>query len=113
MEIRDANYRVWYEASSQTIYFEGLLRLGTNEYEPITNLLNQILETNPAALTLHMHDLAFLNSSGINTLYKFAIALRKQGKVKVTVKASSLIPWQSKSLANLKKFLPSIDIQTQ
>jgi hypothetical protein len=59
---------------------------------------------------LHLRELAFLNSSGINTLYKFAIALRKRGGVKLTVLASSEISWQGKSLPNVKKFLPTAEL---
>ncbi|MEZ4449439.1 MAG: hypothetical protein R3B09_08165 [Nannocystaceae bacterium] len=110
MEVRDSNYRVWYDEKAHTVFFEGTLRLTTAEYEPISNLLQQVLSTQPPALTLHMLELSFLNSSGINMLYKFAIALRKNGLQQVYVNGSSTIPWQSKSLSNLKKFLPVIEI---
>jgi len=113
MEVRDATYRVWFDTSSSTVYFEGSLRLGTAEYKPISKLLSDVLEENRPALTLHMLDLKFLNSSGINTLYKFAIALRKQGVSAVTVRGTTVIAWQTKSLANLKKFLPTITIAMQ
>lgn len=113
MEIRGPGFRVWYEGASATVHFEGSLRLGTSEYEPMTDMLQKVLDTKPKALVLRMTELTFLNSSGINMLYKFAIAVRKQGGVAVTVRASNSIPWQSKSLANLKKFLPTIAIVSQ
>ncbi|MCB9703846.1 MAG: hypothetical protein H6711_18260 [Myxococcales bacterium] len=113
MEVSDSSYRVWYDPTNSTVYFEGSLRLGTADYEPITRLLHDVLAGNPPHLTLHMLELVFLNSSGINTLYKFAIALRKQGKTAVSVRGAASIPWQTKSLANLKKFLPTIEIDVQ
>lgn len=109
-EIKGPSYRVWLDTATGTVHFEGSLRLGTAEYEPIADLLNSIVDRKPAAIRLRMTDLVFLNSSGINTLYKFAIALRKLPGVAVHVEASSAIAWQSKSLPNLRKFLPSIQI---
>ena len=111
MEVRDSNYRVWYDEKSHTVFFEGTLRLTTAEYEPISRLLTEALETQPPTLTLHMLELTFLNSSGINMLYKFAISLRKSGIEQISVTGSASIPWQSKSLSNLKKFLPVIEIE--
>ncbi len=43
-------------------------------------------------------------------LYKFAIAARKKGETEIKVHGSSTIPWQGKSLPNLKKFPPTIVI---
>jgi hypothetical protein len=110
LEVRDAGYRVWFDPKTATVFFEGSLRLNTHEYEPIWGLLQESLAQSPERLTLHLRELAFLNSSGINTLYKFAIALRKQGGVKLTVLASSAISWQGKSLPNVKKFLPTAEL---
>jgi len=109
-EIKGPGYRVWFDAEAATVHLEGSLRLGTAEYEPIAALLNSVIERRLAAISLRMTDLVFLNSSGINTLYKFAIAIRKLGDIAVHVDASSTISWQSKSLPNLRKFLPGITI---
>lgn len=109
-EIKGPGYRVWFDAAASTVHFEGSLRLGTAEYEPIAALLESVQARQPRAITLRMTDLVFLNSSGINTLYKFVIGIRKSGNLAVHVDASATIPWQSKSLPNLRKFLPSITI---
>lgn len=109
-EIKGQGYRVWYDRSSRTVHFEGVLRLSTSEYKPIDDLLEAVLASNPPSVRLRMTDLQFLNSSGINMLYKFAIAVRKKQTTELHVNASSTIPWQGKSLPNLKKFLPSIVI---
>lgn len=109
-DIKGPGYRVWFDPSSRTIHFEGVLRLSTSEYRPIEELLDRVLGAARSSLHLRMTELNFLNSSGINVLYKFAIAARKKGDIELGVHASSGIPWQGKSLPNLKKFLPSIVI---
>ncbi|MBU0552304.1 hypothetical protein KKF91_20115 [Myxococcota bacterium] len=111
MEIKDAGYRVWYEPARQTIWFEGTLRLSTSEFTSISDLLEEVLALEPSELVLGMRGLRFLNSSGINTLYKFAIALRKRGGVQLVVQADSSVGWQTKSLPNLKRFLPGVRIE--
>jgi hypothetical protein len=105
MEIKGGNYRVWYDPAEVTVYFEGILRLGgPQEYQPIEDLLEKVLLGNAKSITIDMRTLNFLNSSGINVLYKFAIAMRKKGDVQLVVRGSKAIPWQGKSLPNLKKF---------
>lgn len=105
MEIKGGNYRVWYDPDDITVHLEGILRLsGAQEYAPIEELLEKVLNTNPKTITLDVRALNFLNSSGINVLYKFAIATRKRGELQLVVRGSKTIPWQGKSLPNLKKF---------
>ena len=111
MEIKGGNYRVWYDPAEVTVYFEGILRLGgPMEYQPIEDLLDKVLVTDPKTITLDLRTLNFLNSSGINVLYKFAIAMRKKGELKLVVRGSKNIPWQGKSLPNLKKFNPNFEM---
>lgn len=109
-DIKGPGFRVWFDLPSQTIHFEGVLRLSTSEYRPIEDLLDRVLTSARSALHVRMTELNFLNSSGINMLYKFAIAARKKGDIPLNVHAASSIPWQGKSLPNLKKFLPTIVI---
>jgi len=112
MEIKGGNYRVWYDQNEVTVYFEGILRLGgPQEYQPIENLLEKVLESGPNKITLDLRALNFLNSSGINVLYKFAIATRKKGDLQLVVRGSKNVPWQGKSLPNLKKFNQNFEMQ--
>ncbi|WP_305984937.1 hypothetical protein [Roseibium sp. MMSF_3544] len=109
MEISTNDYRVWTEAS--TIHYEGTMRLsGTDAYAPILEIMNSVLSSKPEVITLDLTGLEFLNSSGINLLAKFTIEIRKQPDVGVRVLGSKAIPWQSKSLRNLQRLHPSLEL---
>ncbi len=109
MEIKTGDYRIWIEGS--IIHFEGTMRLsGAEAYQPILDLMDEVLETDPEQIDLDLLELEFLNSSGINLLARFVIKIRKQIKAKISVKGSKRIPWQSKSLPNLKKLHPNLTL---
>ncbi|WP_395684753.1 STAS domain-containing protein [Aestuariivirga sp.] len=109
MEIKTAEYTIWTEGS--TIHYEGTLRLsGTDAYQPILDLMQQVLTEKPQNVVLDLTQLEFLNSSGINLLAKFTIELRKQPDVAMKVLGSTKIPWQSKSLPNLQKLHKGVEL---
>jgi hypothetical protein len=109
MELKTNEYRVWVEGSE--VHFDGTMRLsGSEAYAPIQQMLEDVLATDPASITINLKDLEFLNSSGINLLAKFTIEVRKKATVGLVVKGSRGVPWQSKSLGNLKKLYPSVEL---
>ncbi len=109
MEIKTSEYRVWVEGA--TVYFEGTMRLSNNDaYAPIQEILSKVLASAPTTVTLDLTGLEFLNSSGINLFAKFTIEVRKLSHTGLAVRGSSRIPWQSKSLPNLKKLYPALDL---
>jgi hypothetical protein len=116
MEIKGEEYCVSYDSTLCAVIFVGELALmGMGEYPPIAELLDQALATvlsqEPKQLTLDLQDLKFLNSSGINVISKFVIKVRRAGGVEMLIKGSSSIPWQEKSLANLKRLMPEMTLE--
>ncbi|MDX1976350.1 MAG: hypothetical protein SFT94_01635 [Pseudanabaenaceae cyanobacterium bins.68] len=111
-QIKTDDYEIVFEPEPNMIVFKGSLRLnGMDEYAPIIDLLDLAAANNPSLLALKLEELEFLNSSGINMLSKFVIKMRQKGEVKIVVHGSKSIPWQGKSLKNLQRLMPSLEIE--
>ena len=112
MNIQDEHYKIRFDAAAHAVEFHGTLRLnGMAEYAPVFELLNQAVAADPARpLTLDLRQLEFLNSSGIAMLSKFVIGLRN-GEARLNVLGSAAIPWQGKSLTNLKRLMPDLTLE--
>lgn len=90
MEVKGPNYQVTYESVISTVSFQGILRLrGLHEYDPIVQLLDEVIDAEPEKITLDLRGLQFLNSSGINIMFKFVIKIREQGQSKLVVIGSN------------------------
>ena len=117
MEIREyktEEYQVTYDSDSTTIFLVGSLRLSDLEdSNPIVRLLNDVLTLQPETITLNLRALKYLNSCGINMLSKFVIQVRRIKTVNLIVLASSEIPWQSKSLKNLQRLMPALQLEVE
>jgi hypothetical protein len=112
MEITHDDYQIRYDATSGTITCQGSFRLrGGEEYEPILELLLSAADTRPETLILDVRELKFLNSSGINTLSKFILQVRKNQASQVVIQGSRQHPWQQKSLANFQRLLPGLHME--
>ena len=112
MDIKTETYTIDYDESTTTIRFEGSLRLsGMEEYKPIVELLHDIAQQKPSHITLNLRELKFLNSSGINVLSKFTIEVRKNKEIAMTVQGSKNVPWQGKSLKNLQRLMPTLELE--
>lgn len=111
-EVTGDKYNVTCDAETATVTFQGSLRLGgPGEYKPIADLLTNLAEQTPETITLDLQGLEFLNSSGISTLSKFVIGLRKKRTIQVILIGSHSIPWQGKSLQNLQKLMPGLKLE--
>ena len=112
MEITHDSYYVRYDSDTATVTCQGSFRLrGSEEYEPILQLLTDAADAKPATLTLDLRALRFLNSSGINTLSKFVLQVRKHNASQVVIMGSSEFPWQQKSLPNFRRLLPGLQLE--
>jgi hypothetical protein len=110
--LKSDDYEVEYTVETQTLRCKGSLELsGTEEYRPIAELFNHAVSQLPPLLTLDLRGLEFLNSSGINVISKFVIAVRQKGTVGLLVLGSRQIPWQGKSLPNLQRLMPAIKLE--
>lgn len=102
-------YTAEYDPDARRVKLAGSLRLsGLTEYAPISEMLDATLEA--PDLELDLTRLEFLNSSGIATLSKFVINARNRKTSALTIRGSSRIPWQSKSLNNLKRLMPALEL---
>jgi hypothetical protein len=106
------DYQVTYDSDTTTISLGGTLRLsGLEQSNPIIQFLNEALEAEPQTITLNLRQLQFLNSFGINMLSKFVIKVRKTQTKNLVILASHQFPWQGKSLKNLQKLMPTIQLE--
>lgn len=111
MEIKTDDYVIWHDPDAATVFFRGFLRLdGMEEYQPIMNLLLDTIARSPQ-LTLNLRELEFLNSSGISMLSMFIVKVRQAGNVKLILQGSDKILWQTKSLKNLQRLMPSLTLE--
>lgn len=114
MEITHEDYAVQYDAEASTIVCQGSIRLrGNEDYAPILQVLTQAADAKPETLTLDVRALRFLNSSGINTLSKFILQVRKLSASQMVIKGSRAFPWQSKSLKNFQRLLPALQLEIE
>ncbi len=111
MEIKTNDYSIFYDQPTATVNCQGSLRLsGMEEYAPIVELLNSVADSDPPEIVLNLKELEFLNSSGINVLSKFVIKVRQKGTIQMVVQGSKAVPWQGKSLKNLQRLMPSLQL---
>lgn len=114
MDITHEDYAVRYDAEMAMIVCQGSFRLrGNEEYAPIFQLLTQAADAKPETLALDLRALQFLNSSGINTLSKFILDVRKYHASQVMIKGNSQFAWQTKSLTNLQRLLPGLQMEIE
>jgi len=106
------SFEIRVEENNASVLFKGALRLpGMEDYTPILDLLKGTL-TNPAApIVLDLRELDFLNSSGITMFSRFVIAARDRSGVSLHFLASESIPWHARSLKNLQRLMPSLEIR--
>ena len=111
MDIIHADYQVTYDEANATVTCKGAFRLHGEEYGPVLDLMIGAADAKPPTLTLDVRELQFLNSSGINTLAKLILQVRRHAASQVLILGSDRFPWQAKSLKNLQRLLPGLRME--
>lgn len=111
-DVQGEEYSLHYDAETSTVFFEGSLSLaGLEDFAPVVNLLNTVLDSAPPRLILNLRQLEFLNSSGISILSRFVIKARGQAETTLMLHGSESIIWQKRSLRNLQRLMPALGIE--
>ncbi len=111
IQISAEDYCIQYDVHSSTVDFHGSLLLnGAEEYAPVVQLLNDAIEQRTAFVTLNIQKLRMLNSSGFQMLSKFVMKVRQQGDIKLNIKGNPKISWQARSLQNLQRLMPTLEV---
>lgn len=113
MESNGNGYKVTYDTTDGNVSFSGTFRCTNDEYTEISKILDQVSAAKPAKINIDLTKMEFLNSSGINMLAKFVINMRKGSDSALEIKGSNSFPWQGKSLPNLKKLHPALNLVMQ
>jgi hypothetical protein len=109
--INGESFEVRLEEDGSTVFFKGALRLsGAEDYAPILEMLKETLIDPTEPIVLDLRELDFLNSSGITMFSRFVIEARDRAGVDLRVLASAAIPWHARSLKNLQRLMPSLNI---
>ena len=109
--IEHEDYKVVYDAGSQSIVCSGTFRLRGDEYAEVTRILDAVAGREPTSLTLDLKAVEFLNSSGINAISKFVLKLRRKGTTQLAIRGNEGVAWQRKSLRNLERLLPGTTVE--
>ena len=111
MEVKGEDFLVTYNESRSSVEFFGTIRLrDAAEYQAIGQLLESIHGQASGTLSLDFRNLQFLNSSGINTISRFVIKARRSDSISLKIFGNDEISWQQKSLKNLQKLWPQVQI---
>lgn len=111
MEFTTNDYSIQHNIDSGTVFLKGSLRLsGMNEYQPIMDLLLDAVEQS-ATFTLNLRELEFLNSSGISMLSMFIVKVRQKETIQMVLQGSDQVLWQTKSLKNLQRLMPTLKLE--
>jgi hypothetical protein len=112
MKIADKHYAIEYDATTTTLSCQGAFRLYSGyEYDSITDLLHTVATQKPATLTLDLRNLHFLNSLGINMLYKLVIHVRDYQTSHLVVQGIQQSLWQGKLVLNFQRLMPGIVVE--
>lgn len=106
--LRGEGFSSEFDHAERLAIFEGVLRRnGPAEYEPFWNELERLIERG-GHCWIDLRALEFLNSSGIAMLSRLVLRAREIEGLTMTIRGSRHVPWQSRSLRNLRKLWPAL-----
>jgi hypothetical protein len=109
--INGESYAIRVADDNTTVFFKGALRLsGMDDYAPILKMLKETLVSPPVPIVFDLMELDFLNSSGITMFSRFVIEARDHPGINLKFLASEAVPWHARSLKNLQRLMPSLNI---
>lgn len=110
MEFTGDTFRVWRDETTNTLYFQGRLRLnGREAYQPLIDLIDDSIRANPGAMSWDLRSLEFINGSGLNVIYRAVLQIQSSSqKMALLVKGTDAIAWQQTALPNIKKLMPGV-----
>jgi hypothetical protein len=112
VDIHGEDYKVTFDPVTATVTCQGAFRLyGATGYEEIEALLDHVADQKAPVITLNLKELEFLNSSGINAFSKFLISVRHYGVSQVIILGNADIAWQVRSIENLQRLMPTLQVQ--
>ena len=112
-EIKDEKYSVTYDPVTATVAFQGILRVqGYLSYQPIERLLDKVIAQSLPTITLDIHKLAFINSSGIDVIYRFAYKMSSQAHSRLIVRRLTQgAPWQERLERTIEMMSPNLQVE--
>ena len=111
MKIEDELFNITYNDGSNTIFFEGSVRLNDMQrFDKIKQFMLDIFSLETSELNIDFIKLDFLNSAGISMLCNFIYEIKDTNKKKVQIVGNKDIQWQKKSFENLKIIWKDIQI---
>ncbi len=112
MEITTKDYSVKYDEETATVDCQGIMRLNDREYEPIIQLLNQVVEsTELPQITLNLRELKTLNSSGVTMLGMLVYTVDEKKTVQLTMQCSKQIAWQRRTIEDFQLLMSELQIE--
>jgi hypothetical protein len=111
MEIKTPDYYIYYDTTTATFHFQGALRFNTEEYAPIVQLMDEVIDLEPTLLKVNFRELKFLNSSGFTMMARFVAKVNANKQMEMTIQADRKNPWHQKSLNNYKRLMPRLQFE--
>ena len=109
MNIEREGYKLTYETG--VIKISGKLSIMLEEYEEIERFFDEIVESNPAALTLDLKELEYLNSSGIKTIcVNLLLEADEIEDFRMKILCSKQYTWQKETIPTFEDLMNDMEI---